>query len=201
MPSPVLHTSAGLALCCVDRSAARLQRQRVVWFVLLAALLPDVDFLIGLLMGEPNRFHGGLTHSLGGAAVAGFGLGLLAGDRRSRVGLLCFLSYASHVILDSLTRDGRPPLGVPLLWPLTQELFNFPLIPGIRHGLDGASVGGFLREVLSLKNLRTLAVEGGIGSALILVSLIAGGIRRRRGNPSPSFSRAGTPLPFPREDP
>ena len=200
MPSPILHMSAGLALCCLDRPASQLHRQRVVGFILLAAILPDVDFLIGLLMGEPNRFHGGLTHSLGGAVVAGFGLGILAGERRSRVGLLCFLSYASHVILDSLTRDSRPLLGVPLLWPLTRKFFNFPLIPGIRHGLDGASVGGFLREVLSLTNLRTLAVEGGIGSVLVLVSLIVGSIRRQRKNHSASFSRDGKPPP-PREDP
>jgi inner membrane protein len=148
-----------------------LHRLRIAGLIVFAALLPDVDFLIGFLMGEPNRFHGGPTHSLGAAVVAGFVLGVLAGRRRFRVGLLCFLAYASHVILDSLTRDGRPPLGVPMFWPLTDHYFNFPLIAGIRHGMDGVTVDGFLGEVFSTANLRALAVEVGIGSVLILGSL------------------------------
>lgn len=179
MPSPVLHTAAGVALYYLGRGTSPLHRWGVAILVVLAALLPDIDFVVGLLMGQPNRFHGGLTHSLGGAAVGGLVLGMLVRGRRIHVGSLCFLAYASHVILDSLTRDGRPPLGVPMLWPLSDRYFNFPLIAAIRHGFDGASVGGFLQEVFSVANLRSLGVEAGIGSVLILASLGIARIRRR----------------------
>jgi inner membrane protein len=182
MPSPVLHTAAGLALYYLDRPASTLHRWRVASLVVLAALLPDVDFLVGLLMGQPNRFHGGFTHSLGAAVAAGAILGMLAARRRLRVGLLCLLAYASHVLLDSLTRDGRPPLGVPIFWPLTGAYFNFPLIAGIRHGLDHASVSGFLRATFSSVNLRTLLIELGIGLAMIAASLGIGRIRGRQGS-------------------
>jgi hypothetical protein len=80
-----------------------------------------------------------------------------------------------------MTHDTQPPIGVPILWPLTERLFNLPLLEGIRHGGRGASIDGFLREVFSAGNLRPLIVEIGIGTALILAALGIGHLRARGG--------------------
>ena len=154
-------------------------RLRFAALLLLAAMIPDFDFVLGLLVADPNRFHSGITHSLGASVAVGLACGLVAGERRVRLGILCFAACASHAILDSLTKDVRPPFGVPLLWPLTQRRFTFPLIGGIDHGATGASVGEFLREVFSVHNLVTLLVEVGIGSALIIAALGIGRTRTR----------------------
>jgi len=183
MPSPVLHSAAGLAIYCIDRTALASRRLRFAGLILLAALIPDADFVFGMLLADPNRFHAGFTHSLGTAVLAGVAFGLVAGGRRLRVGLLCFLACASHVILDSLTLDGRPPLGVPLFWPVSERYFNFPLIGGIVHGMGGVSIGEFLRHIFSVENVRTLVIEIALGSVLILGSVFVGGVRSRRSSP------------------
>jgi membrane-bound metal-dependent hydrolase YbcI (DUF457 family) len=101
-------------------------RQRLL--LLLAAvffsLMPDIDILPGLLMGDIGRFHNQWTHSL----IVGSGVALLAGlialwrkDSFRFWFLLAWVSYSFHVIMDAFTWGGR---GVMLLWPLTDQRFE-----------------------------------------------------------------------------
>lgn len=179
MPSPLLHSAAGLSIYGVDRKRL-VSRRRAFVLILLASLIPDADFLVGILLADPNRFHAGFTHSLGMAVVAGIVFGLISGRQHLRVGLLCGLAYASHVILDSLTLDGRPPLGVPLLWPLTGRHFNFPIIGGITHGMGGVSTTEFLKQIFSAENVGTVVVELALGIVLVLGSMLLGARRAGR---------------------
>ncbi|MFQ5584838.1 MAG: hypothetical protein ACE5GL_10420, partial [Calditrichia bacterium] len=45
--------------------------------------------------------------------------------------------YLSHLVLDYFSYDGRPPIGIPIFWPLSNEYFMFPnpIFPGILHSL------------------------------------------------------------------
>ena len=200
MPSPLLHSAAGLAIYSSDRSALEQNRRRFLVLILLAAMIADLDFLFGLFMADPNRFHAGVTHSLGIAVLVGLAGALAAGVHRFRLGILCFTAYASHAILDSLTRDARPPLGVPLLWPLTQRHFNLPLVDGISHGASDASVGEFLREIFSSGNISTVIIEAAIGVVLVLAGMGIGSIRARRRNDLRGSLRNRRASTGPRED-
>ena len=45
----------------------------------MAAILPDLDFIPGLLVGNANKYHRGFTHSLAGVMIAAL---ILTGVRK-----------------------------------------------------------------------------------------------------------------------
>ncbi len=171
MPSPVGHTLAG---CCVAAAAAgRFPELRSAAFAaatLAAANLADADFLGTLLrpLGVAAR-HQGPTHSLAFAAAAAVLLALaLAALRRAPLlpaAAWLFAAGALHLLLDVVNFDDDPPLGVPLLWPLSGAHLHSPvsLFPGVDRDAP-----------LSLHNALELLVE-------LVVTLPVLALLRRRG--------------------
>lgn len=179
MPSPLLHAASGAAILVLERRTWETRRWRTATLVLAAALLPDFDFVIGLLLRDPNRFHAEFTHTLGFSLLVAAVFGFAAGRHRLRAAVLCLAAAFSHDLLDALTSDTREPLGVSLFWPLRDARFSFPLLPGVRHGFDHATVTEFLRAVFSLANLRTLGIEFLAGALLIAGAWALGAAWRR----------------------
>ena len=65
------------------------------WYllILIAGVAPDFDFLPGILIGDPNRFHHGPTHSiLAGILFTGF-IYFIIKPLNLRAALLIFLVY------------------------------------------------------------------------------------------------------------
>ncbi len=147
------------------------------------ACLPDLDYLPGLLIGDMNAYHQGPTHSLlfvllATAAVLLL-LQLLPPRLRARASLpdpsrpvaaAVFALIASHLAIDWMTQDFRPPIGCPWLWPFTDTPFHasFAFIPAWKklHFLD----------LFSAANLYPIAYETAIGAALLSLAFT----RRRR---------------------
>ncbi len=149
MPSPIAHSVSGYALSHLPFFKARTFRRQLRPMTPLAALygifvanLPDLDFLPQLLTGI--RFHRGPSHSLITALVVS---SLLAwGIHRYRQSsprsgreysyralfILTLGLYGSHILLDLLTSGGS---GLPLLWPLSPQTFQFPfpIFPSVHH--------------------------------------------------------------------
>jgi membrane-bound metal-dependent hydrolase YbcI (DUF457 family) len=135
MPSPVGHTLAG---CCLAALAARGDRRACaaigapfVAAVLVAANLPDSDFLLGPLLSPFGvaLAHQGPTHSL---AFVGIGALLLALAARGAVRPLRAFGWlltagALHLLLDYVSHDDVPPIGLPLLWPLSGAYHHSPI--------------------------------------------------------------------------
>jgi membrane-bound metal-dependent hydrolase YbcI (DUF457 family) len=163
MPTPVAHGLAGA--CIAVLVARRLPAARalpVVAAILFAVNLPDVDFL-ALVRGREavERFHQGPLHSIGFVAVATVPLALLL---RRRLGLPCawlLLAGAglTHLLLDLMVVDRKPPVGLPLFWPWTTGLFHAPV--EIFPGVDRA-------DVFSATNLREVFVELAFGIPALL---------------------------------
>lgn len=114
------------------------------------ALAPDLDFIPGIIMGQPSAFHHGISHSVGFAALLGGVMALIG--RRWRMaralGLTAGLIYAAQVGLDALYADYSPPHGVPLLWPFDSGYFIMepPWLPDVRRSpLNAATVWHNLR--------------------------------------------------------
>jgi membrane-bound metal-dependent hydrolase YbcI (DUF457 family) len=85
------------------------------------AIAPDLD----LLVGE----HRGISHSIGAAFIAGVlawvvTQSALSPTTRRRWALAVFAAWCSHVALDWMSNDTRPPIGVMALWPFTQAYFK-----------------------------------------------------------------------------
>jgi membrane-bound metal-dependent hydrolase YbcI (DUF457 family) len=80
----------------------------------VVACVPDLDLLI--------HSHRGESHSAGAALIAG-GIAWVA-TRRPRWGVAVALAWASHVLLDWMSNDTRPPFGVMALWPFTRDYYK-----------------------------------------------------------------------------
>lgn len=141
-------------------------RRDVAAAAILAAVasLPDLDLLL-------MQSHRGPSHSVGAALIAG-AIAWIA-TRRPRWGLTVTLTWASHILLDWMSNDTRPPMGVMALWPLTHDYYksSLELWPAVSRRY-------WLAEFW-VYNLKAVAVE------LVILGPIAAGVvwlrLRRRG--------------------
>jgi len=164
MSSPFGHSFAGYVISFYKSKTLKPQSLRIIFFYVFIANMPDLDFLPGLLIGKPNLYHHGISHSFGAAILVSFALAFFIHRKNhKRIGsdFILFLSlYCSHLFLDYLCFDRRPPLGIPLFWPLSTKYFIFPLLPGIRHSaLDHATIREFLAGVFSMHNVYVISLE------------------------------------------
>ena len=164
MASPLAHSLIGLALSRTGRVTSRVPPWLWLALAIGAANAPDLDFLIGLLTGDINRFHQGVSHSFLAAILFGGALAMAArawGASAIRVGLRGTALYASHLLLDLFSRDNKAPFGQPLFWPVSSSEFTSGLsfFGGVRHGAPGDSLLTFLVHLFSWHNLVIMGLE------------------------------------------
>ena len=167
MASPIGHALAGYAIYKIyeAKSDETGSRRALLGVALFMAIAPDLDFVPGMLIGQPALYHQLITHSIGAAFVVSI---ITAGLFRS-MGMsfsipfnLCFVSYLSHLAIDFFAPDGRLPYGQPLFWPVIGAHFMSPvwLFLGMHHsGSTETSTLQWLMGILTLHNLRAIAVE------------------------------------------
>lgn len=121
MATPLGHALCGIALGEVAAGDKPLCSAPWREWLVFAALAqgPDLDFLAGLLVGDFEAFHHGISHSLGAALVVALMAGLWGRTKGVgvRYALLAFLIYFGQVLVDAITIDRSLPYGVPLWWP------------------------------------------------------------------------------------
>jgi inner membrane protein len=206
MPSPVGHSMGALALIGLVRRLKLVRRStptpspaRVnvdvrgqfafwVWSALLvfAANAPDLDFVPGILIGEPDRFHHGPAHSLGGAVIFSALVWLVARRVRPRqagaAALLLGIGFLSHLFLDMCSLDTRAPNGVPLFWPLNSVYIMMP-IPVFLDIQRDPTASNFFTSLLQRHNLQAMSWEfvvmGLVLAIMRMTSLVIEGVRSR----------------------
>jgi membrane-bound metal-dependent hydrolase YbcI (DUF457 family) len=135
---------------------------------------PDVDFLPGLLLGEPAAFHRGVTHTLAAvvavAIVAAIAVRAVPRwRRRSRFAALwAGALWGSHLVVDYFTTCAVPPHGGRFLWPLSRAYWIAPVTPLPEIIIDTTGRVAFLASVF---NRTTAAVWA--GELLLLVVAVA----------------------------
>jgi len=162
MCTPVGHGLAGIALSW--RGSRRLDFRPAVWMPALCVLsvLPDLDFLPGILIGRPNVFHHGWTHSivfcLAAAALIAAGLSAAGKPRPAATAGLCLLVLLSHLALDCLSKDRLPPRGLQLFWPFSERYVMSPIAVflDVNKGVDN---GTFLLRLATFHNVKTMLLE------------------------------------------
>lgn len=188
MPTPIAHGVVGLA---VARTLApgKWPGAGAALAVSAVAVLPDLDFLAGFLVGSPHRFHRGPTHSLVGAGI----LALLIIPVLKRAGSL-FRGYAlawclgfmvllSHLIADAIMPDPGGGVGVPFLWPFTGRDYSatVPLPPFLANALEirfDGPTSWFLATLLSPRTWLVFLLEGLLFSPLLVIPWAIRGARR-----------------------
>ncbi len=190
MASPIGHSLVGYIIAAFSlRTPITKNIRRTSLFVFIANA-PDLDFLPGILIGKPNLFHHGISHSIGFGLITSLIL-VLFFHLKSKTGLiraffLYFVLYCSHLILDYLSVDGRTPIGIPLFWPFNNDYFIalHPVLPFFKHSsLDDASIGQMLADIFSIHNLKVIFIELVIILPGIMLYMI---INRYRGKTSSS---------------
>jgi membrane-bound metal-dependent hydrolase YbcI (DUF457 family) len=137
MATPLGHYLLGLSITQLF-ARDHDERKQGLWLATIACV-PDLDIIPGLLIGKLTQFHHGVSHSFAAAAIFS-AAGWLQLKWRGRMpsldlGLLLFLLYASHVVLDFFSLDTGAPYGVPLFWPWNHETYQSPwlLLPDVHH--------------------------------------------------------------------
>ncbi len=81
------------------------------------AAVPDVDLLLPLT-------HRTVTHSVTAVGATFIITAAVTGQvTRWKTAMLCAAAYASHLLLDWLGVDRRPPFGIQMLWPFSRRWF------------------------------------------------------------------------------
>jgi inner membrane protein len=171
MCTPVGHVLAGWAVSTQMPPASGTARPFWTFLgICIAAVLPDFDFIPGLLRGNPGLYHHGVSHSLGFAFSVGLVAGLaafLSVPRRSRIsecvhiGGLVFLILLSHLVLDFFTGDREGQIGLPLFWPVSGRYMISPK-PVFLDVFKDSSSGAFFRSLFVWHNALAMVQETAI---------------------------------------
>jgi membrane-bound metal-dependent hydrolase YbcI (DUF457 family) len=139
VPSPLGHALGGIA---AGWQTLPHRNRRTAAILAAIAIAPDLDLLIGT--------HREISHSVGAAALAA-AVAWIA-TRNPRWATAVGLAWSSHVLLDWLSNDTRPPIGVMALWPFTHDYYKaaieiFP--PVSRHYWESRFVAHNVRAVIA----------------------------------------------------
>lgn len=164
MSSPVGHSLAGYVIASYRERSLKPYDIKNLFFYIFMANAPDLDFIPGMLVGQPNLYHHGISHSLGAgilvAALVAFLIGIKRKGRLKRDFFYLLTIYVSHLLLDLISIDGRPLLGIPFFWPLSEAYLMLPLLPPVLHSeLNYATFGQFFADVFSTHNLHVVFLE------------------------------------------
>lgn len=165
MATPLAHSLAGYAVSCFAPEGHGGARWKTIALCVVMANLADLDFIPGLFRNQPALYHQGMTHSIAFALLVCLGMAALLslkGDPFPTTFALCFGAYATHMALDLIGPDKRPPYGIPLLWPASSRCFLSPqpLLLGMRHvSKTSAPASEWIRGILDRRNLLAMALE------------------------------------------
>ena len=164
MPSPIGHTLIGLTISSLPLKSRIYQSCFWFAFVVFAANAPDLDFIPGWLMGDFNRYHHGVSHSLGAAVFFAGIFAFIARYTRYQpkmVFLIFLLSYLSHLLADYFAVDRVAPYGAPFLWPFSNQYYlsSFQIFYPIQHGNTGEGIAMVIDRIFSTENLMAIAIE------------------------------------------
>jgi membrane-bound metal-dependent hydrolase YbcI (DUF457 family) len=167
----------GAGLGEVAWSASPRVPRRWAWgLAAFMAALPDVDMLIGWVTGRGPVVHGTFTHSLSAVLLCTL---LTVGMAGPRWGVLTFLGYGSHLLVDLLDSQ-RGPTNVTLGWPFSHASSTAiePLFKSVPVVTDQGLVPAV--ESVLHRSPMVLLFEQTAVAAVIFAALLAVGYAVRR---------------------
>jgi inner membrane protein len=182
--TPVGHALAGYAVYTFSVAPTNPNRLKLAFLCIFMATAPDLDFLPGILMGRPQLYHHGITHSLGFAFVASLVIAGIVSIRMKPFILifsLCLISYLSHLLIDFLgssSHNWHSVVGIPLFWPISREKFSSTvgLYLAFRYNSSpSATIIEWIKSMLNLYNINAIALE----VALLIPVIFLGEFYRR----------------------
>jgi inner membrane protein len=182
MPSPVGHSLIGYILYRGTNGSLKVHQWKLLALYLFAANAADLDFIPGFIIGDPNRYHHGISHSIGLALVFALAFSFLPFLQKrysfKRNFSIFFFLYFSHIGLDYLSTDTGFPYGEPVLWPLSHEYYiaSFAFLPDITRAPSGTNTEVFL-SLFSLHNFWAVNIELLIMLPILVIQVLKGRIK------------------------
>ncbi len=176
MPTPVGHSLVGYALYLSLIRNKLKKSWKTILLVVFISNLPDIDYLPGLIVGYPNKYHHALTHSLGFAIIVGLIFALFyfwryKGMNLSQLILIFSGLSFSHIVLDYFAIDTSLPYGVPLFWPITSRYFISP-VP-LFLDIHKATVSNlFISSLFNMHNFWAIIMESVIFMPIIGILML-----------------------------
>ena len=162
MCTPLGHVLAGYAVLSRTSVSTIPSRWMMLFFVVLVANLPDIDFLFGWSVGNPNRYHHLWTHSIVFAVLTGVVVGavytVFTHKNGFKIGVVAASIVGSHLVLDFFSKDTRVPSGMPLFWPISDKYYLSPVVL-FQDVHKASSNEAFLGSLVCWHNLWTLLIE------------------------------------------
>ncbi len=171
MCSPVGHSLAGYALYQACGGKGKLARDWwKIFLYIFAANAPDLDFIPGIFLGDANRFHHGISHTLGFSLLFALMMYAIPRFRTKKDFAIFFSLYFGHIVIDFLTADSSTPFGVMLFWPFTQKYFisSFSFFSDIHHL--------FLSDLFDSHNIRAMVWETALFLSIVVLLTFVGRI-------------------------
>jgi len=162
MPTPIGHSLLATAIF----SGVNRKKLSLNWFdylvFLFIGIFPDLDFLPGLILGSPSRFHHGFTHSLFFGIIIGAMTGLLYSKLKRKhwvnYSIVFTGVYFAHLFADLFGVDTSYPFGEQLFWPLWQAYILSPV--SIFLDVYRSSVShNFFISMFNMHNLKAVIIE------------------------------------------
>ena len=147
--TPVGHTIVGIWLG--DIIEKKLTLTCLVFYSIIASL-PDFDLVVGfMLYGKKGiKIHQLYTHNLLFVFIIVTITYILSrGDKRITIFVL--LALLSHLFLDLLVIDKKPPIGIAPFYPFSSTSYNFPIFSGVEKSS--------LKALFSIHNLKAVFIE------------------------------------------
>ncbi len=181
MPSPVAHSIIGLSTVLgwlipagqTPRSllAAAWNYRLALLGAVLLANMPDIDYLIGIPLGNLNVGHHLHVHSIGWVFLVAIAAWIILRRRYpgSALGLfvLLILLIGGHLLADVLTADCSYPRGMMLFWPFSDSFFYWPDVT-VFPNLSKDSFA----NLFSLHNFRAVLFEALVTLPLLVLVLL-----------------------------
>jgi membrane-bound metal-dependent hydrolase YbcI (DUF457 family) len=162
------HAAAGYLVYEAARPSGA-HRPGLLAGAVVLANAADLDFVPGILAGNPDLVHRGVTHTLGATLLVmlAFALAARVGRWRwgaARAAAFAGAAYGTHLVLDYITADVVPPHGARFLWPFSNAYYlaAHPLLGEIV--IDPAGRVAFVRSLFT----RTALAHWGLDLALLV---------------------------------
>ena len=177
MPTPIGHMMTGVTIFLL--LPLDYQKRKLLIFVVFFAILPDLDFLLGFISGNPNQFHHFFTHSFFFIVVMAGGIAFIMFknncSQRIFYAVLFMVTGFIHIGLDVLALDTSEPFGATIFWPFSQKYFISPLnvFSDVHRSSETQT---FIPSLFNMHNLKTLFIE----IALLAPFLIIAAFKRKK---------------------
>jgi membrane-bound metal-dependent hydrolase YbcI (DUF457 family) len=166
MPSPIAHLAAGYVVYRIARHyepQPRMQSFKNIPGLLILAgcfsLLPDIDSVVGLLLGDFGRYHNNFSHSLLVGIAIAMAFGAFMQWRASSFAfwfLFSLVCYSLHIFMDAATWSR----GVMAFWPVSDQRYLAPVT--FFYGLHWSN------GLWSIRHLWTVITELIFAAALVV---------------------------------